>query len=91
MDITKNQEITKKVKELIAELCPAEIKDMDDSSHLTDELGYHSLALVELAFSLEDMFDLEPIDQAVAKNINTVGDIINYVTEKVEKNQLEEA
>ncbi len=69
--------------QLIKDLCPGNAEKMTNKSHLANDLGYHSLALVELAFALEDKFDLEPIDQVTAKSIQTVGDIVNYVTGKV--------
>lgn len=73
------------VREIIIALCPEDVKDMQDSSRLVDDLGYHSLAMVELAFAIEDKFDIEPIDQDTASGIQTVGDILSYVTAEVEK------
>jgi acyl carrier protein len=46
---------------------------------LADDLAYHSLALLEMAFALEDEFLLPPIDQESAQEIRTVGDVENYI------------
>jgi acyl carrier protein len=46
---------------------------------LIDDLDYHSLALLELAFALEDEFDLPPIEEEDAQNIHTAGDVEDYV------------
>ena len=80
------------IKQLIIDLCPGSAENITEKSHLANDLGYHSLALVELAFAIEDKFDLEPIDQVTAKGIQTVGDIVNYVTSQIaEQAQLQEA
>jgi acyl carrier protein len=50
---------------------------------LVEDLEYHSLALIELSFTLEDEFDLNNIDESVARRITTVGDIEEYVVSEV--------
>jgi acyl carrier protein len=52
-------------------------------ARLVDDLQYHSLALLELAFTLEDEFDLEPIDEKTAQQIVTMGDVEDYVIGKL--------
>lgn len=47
-------------------------------ARLAEDLGYHSLGMVELAFALEDEFDLPPIDEDSASRIQTVTDIEDY-------------
>ncbi len=64
---------------LIAELAPAESSEITDASVLVDDLEYHSLALMELAFTIEDEFDLEPIDEETAQAIRTVKDVQDLV------------
>lgn len=46
---------------------------------LVEELEYHSLALLELAFALEDEFDLQPIDEASVQSIKSASHIEDYV------------
>ncbi len=46
-------------------------------SHLVDDLGADSLDSVTLLMRLEEEFDCE-IDDDIAENWQTVGDIINY-------------
>ena len=63
-----------KVKELIAEQL-----DVDAvTSNIQDDLGADSLDVVDLVMSLEEEFDMEIPDEAVA-NIKTVGDIVKYI------------
>jgi acyl carrier protein len=46
---------------------------------LVDHLEYHSLALLELGFTLEDEFDLPPIDQSQVQDITTVEEVEDLV------------
>lgn len=47
--------------------------------HLVDDLGFHSLALLELAFAIEDDFDLPPIDEETGRGIQTTEQVLEYV------------
>jgi acyl carrier protein len=67
------------ISQLIEELAPAAEGGISAKSRLVDDLGYHSLALLELAFTIEDEFSLDPIDQETAQGIVTVGDVQEYV------------
>lgn len=70
--------IRRTVRELVLGMAP-ETDPVGDDPDLVDELGYYSLALLELAFALEDEFDLPPIDQDSARRIHTVSDVADYV------------
>ena len=67
------------IRGIVAELAPNPGLTPSSDADLVDDLEYHSVALVELAFTLEDEFDLLPIDEATARTIRTVGDIENHV------------
>jgi acyl carrier protein len=67
------------VAEVIAELAPVNDVEVSDSLRLIEDLGYHSLALMELAFALEDEFELSPIDEQTAQSITTVALITDHV------------
>ncbi|MEE3922508.1 hypothetical protein V2I01_41850 [Micromonospora sp. BRA006-A] len=56
---------------------------------LVEDLEYHSLALLELAFALEDEFDLPPIDEQSVQNIRTAADIENHVVRQLESKDAE--
>ncbi len=53
--------------------------ETDGPLHLINDLGYHSLALLELAFAIEDDFDLPPIDEETGRKLVTDEDIICHV------------
>jgi acyl carrier protein len=67
------------VRAIVLELAPEADESVADTARLVDDLGYHSLALLELAFTLEDQFDLEPIEEQQARNIATIEDVANHV------------
>lgn len=48
---------------------------------LIGELGFHSLALAELSFTLEDLFALDAVTPERAMSMRTVGDIVDLVQE----------
>lgn len=67
-----------KVKELIAEQLDVDADTVTVTSSIQDDLGADSLDVVDLVMSLEEEFDMEIPDEAVA-NIKTVGDIVKYI------------
>lgn len=73
------RETRAKVRYWLAELAPAALPSVAGGESLVDDLEYHSLALLELAFALEDEFDLPPIDEESAAQIVTAGDVEDYV------------
>jgi acyl carrier protein len=58
---------------------PATGDDPSRSLKLVADLGCESLTLLELAFALEDEFDLAPIDEKRAREIVTVDDVEEHV------------
>lgn len=60
---------------MIREIAPAPVSEITSASRLEDDLGFDSLALVELAVQLEQQFKLPPLSEEEALDITTVGDI----------------
>lgn len=71
--------VTDVVVRVVRCLAPEEGVDVALDSDLRDDLGYHSLALVELGFLLEDAFALDPIPREVAEPVRTVRDVATLV------------
>jgi acyl carrier protein len=46
---------------------------------LIDHLEYHSLALLELGFTMEDEFNLPPLDQSRVQDITSVEEVEDLV------------
>ncbi|HEX7240491.1 MAG TPA: hypothetical protein VF263_09510 [Longimicrobiaceae bacterium] len=73
--------VRRRVREIALRLAPesGERGDGDGTLHLIGELGYHSLALLELAFALEGEFGLAPIPARTAGAMHTTADLEEYV------------
>jgi len=76
------EEIRASVLAMIIDLAPDADGEFDADSLLVEDLGYHSLALMEITFALEDEFDLEPIDENAARKIKTVGQVQDLVLQQ---------
>ena len=84
-------EVRTLIDQIVLELAPAAARPEGRDVKLVDELEYTSLALLELAFTLEDEFELPPIDEATAQTIVVVGDVEDYVVNGLrEQGQLAE-
>ena len=78
-------EIFSRVKDVIAEQLG--IDDLDTITSETtfiDDLGADSLDVVELIMAFEEEFDME-IPEVEAEKISTVGDVVDYIKENVDK------
>jgi acyl carrier protein len=80
------ESIRKTVRQLILELAPNQsIGELASEQRLVEDLQYHSLALLEMAFTLEDELGLEPIKEDDAQKIKTVGEIEQYVINELKR------
>jgi acyl carrier protein len=71
------------VERLAATLAPVPVPRAYPDQTLVDDLGYHSLRLLELILALEELFDVETTMLAEAPPIGTVGELAGYVAELV--------
>lgn len=67
------------VRALVVRLAPEPGAGCDGSTRLVHDLAYDSLALLELAFAVEEEFALRPMDMQTATRIQTAGDLEAYV------------
>ena len=82
-EATSEEETRELVREIVAELAPTKGQQIEDAARLIEDLGYHSLALMELAFALEDEFQLTPLDEQTAQQITTVQLIGDHVVNEL--------
>ena len=73
-------DISSKVKKIVADHLGIEETKVTDESSFIDDLGADSLDTVELVMAFEEKFGCEIPDDA-AEKITTVQDAINYITE----------
>jgi acyl carrier protein len=54
------------------------------TQHLRDDLGLDSMAVIELLYRIEEVFDLQIPDQDLV-GLRSVGHVIDYVEKRLEK------
>ena len=72
-----------KVKELLVEELQVDPADVSMDAELIGDLGINSLELADLVLNCEEKFDIEIDDEEIHKFV-TVGDVVNYLSEKAE-------
>ena len=77
-----SEEIFEKVKGIIVEQLGVTEATVTMEASFIDDLGADSLDIVELIMALEEEFDIE-IPDADAEKVVTVGDVVDYIKEKV--------
>lgn len=77
-------EIEKKVKDIIVEQLGVNPDQVTPEASFLEDLGADSLDTVELVMSFEEEFGAEIPDED-AEKLQTVGDVIRYIEEKVNK------
>ena len=71
------QEVRATVRAIVLRFAPEPGGDPEGS--LIEELAYHSVALLELAFAVEEAFGLRPMDMQTARGIHCSADLEAYV------------
>ncbi len=75
-------DIFETVRAVVAEQLGIDESDITMDSSFNDDLEADSLDIVELMMALEDEFKIE-IDDDEAGNISTIGDIVEYIKERI--------
>jgi acyl carrier protein len=72
-----------KVRQIVGEMSPLGARDAGSDDLLIEDLGYDSLAVIELSLRIEQEFALPPAaDAGTATDIRTVKDIEDFVEER---------
>ncbi|MFD1939797.1 MULTISPECIES: acyl carrier protein [Nonomuraea] len=74
-----DQDVRARIRSIILQVAPNPEGVRASETRLIEDLGYHSLALLELGFTMEDEFDLPPLDQAQVQHITTVEEVEDLV------------
>jgi len=76
-------DLESRIKEIIADQLGVEIEKLKEDANFVQDLGADSLDVVELVMAFEEEFGIEIPDED-AEKIRTVGDVINYLKERVQ-------
>ncbi|WP_044642593.1 acyl carrier protein [Risungbinella massiliensis] len=74
-------ETLERVKKIVVEQLNVEAEEVTMEAGIKEDLGADSLDVVDLIMQLEDEFGIT-IEEDQAEKINTVGDIVNFITSK---------
>lgn len=78
------ENIAEEVKKLISESISVDASEITEQSRFVDDLGADSLDIVELIMAMETKFSIEIPDED-AQKIKTVGEAIDYISQKLNK------
>ncbi len=78
------EELFKKVAEIISEKLNVPIEDIDEDSHLIEDLGADSLDAFDLVMVFEDEFGVKIEDEEVEK-VLTVRNIVDLLSKKLKE------
>lgn len=70
-----------KIIEIISEYQGLEKEKIKENSNLVTDIGLSSFDVTELVCRVEDEFDVQIPDRLI-RSLQTVGDIVNYVSEQ---------
>ena len=72
--------IFEKIRELICEQFAVEPEQITEDTNFLQDLSADSLDFVELVMNIEDSFGLPEISEDEIRAIQTVGDLVEYVS-----------
>ncbi|MEQ8821354.1 MAG: acyl carrier protein [Sumerlaeia bacterium] len=75
--------VEESVKEVIVKQLGVNEEEVSREASFIDDLGADSLDIVELVMAFEERFEIEIPDED-AENIRTVGDAVDYISNKKE-------
>jgi len=76
-------EVANKVKAIIVDKLGVDAAEVTETASFTNDLGADSLDTVELIMEFEKAFNITIPDDEAGERIQTVGDAIAYIEEKI--------
>jgi acyl carrier protein len=70
---------------LIVKMAPLQVQEWSADTHLINELGYDSIAAVELIFEVERTFDTDPLPDELGFTVETVGELAGLLRDELER------
>lgn len=80
-------EIREQVRALVRRHAPQPPEELTADDVLAEQLGYDSLALIELALGIQVRFGIDAGGDSGATNVVTIGDIEQMVCDALRANQ----
>lgn len=77
--MSSTEEIRSQVRDIVGTMSPAGKKSAQSADRLVEDLGYDSLAIVELSLQIESVLGLSTLAQEDGADVVTVSDIEDLV------------
>lgn len=85
--MTQNDELKEKVYEIILQISidsGLEVDTINDETNISSDLGFDSVAIIELIVEIENTFDVEmDEDDMDVNNLLMVGKLIDMINERI--------
>lgn len=78
------QDIFERMQKIIADQFSVEQDEITMSTAFEEDLGADSVDLVELVMSMEEEFDIGEVQEDELTALSTVGDCVNFLTNKLD-------
>ncbi len=75
--------VFEKLSEIIAEQFGVDAAEITEETSFVEDLGADSLDLVELIMSVEEAFELGEVEDNTLESVKSVGDVVNFIKERV--------
>jgi len=77
-----DRDVTEKIVAALADYLKRDPASIQLDHHLRDDLGLDSMAVIELLYKIEEVFDLQIPDQDLVA-LSTVGAVAQYVEQRL--------
>ncbi|MCI8714631.1 MAG: acyl carrier protein [Oscillospiraceae bacterium] len=78
------QDIFDRMQKIISDQFSVDPDEITSETSFESDLGADSVDLVELVMSMEEEFDIGEVREEELATLSTVGDCVNYLTNKLE-------
>lgn len=80
--MAKTSDVSEKIIQALADYLKRDAASIQETHHLRDDLGLDSMAVIEMLYRIEEVFNLQIPDQDLV-GLTTVGQVITYVHGRV--------
>ena len=80
--MAKTSDVSDKIIQALADYLKRDAASIQSTHHLRDDLGLDSMAVIEMLYRIEEVFNLQIPDQDLV-GLTTVGQVIAYVQGRV--------
>ena len=75
--------IFEKMKDIVAEQFGIDPEDVTMETNFVEDFDADSIDVVEIMMAVEQEFNIGEVDENALENVKTVGDVVNYIKDRV--------